>query len=317
MAGRPVELAGSSDATAAEPRPLRAPGYARAIAGETDSNKVVAAPDDAFRFGENWQRFLATQLTPERERIAAESLKSLLETDLSGRRFLDIGCGSGLFSLSAYRAGAGEVVSIDVDPQSVEATESLRRSLGAPGNWSVVHGSILDDELVASTAPADVVYSWGVLHHTGDMWRAIRNASGLVAPGGMLCIAIYNRVSGRFLDSTKWLAIKRTYNHSSRPVQVGMEALYTGYWAVAEVVRRRRSPLKAAREYKANRGMAVRTDLVDWLGGYPYEFATAEELTRFCEDECGLRRRKLVEVPPRDLGNHELVFVRPAAPSSG
>jgi 2-polyprenyl-3-methyl-5-hydroxy-6-metoxy-1,4-benzoquinol methylase len=278
---------------------------------EAEIDNEVAPPEDAFRFGENWQRFIHGQLTPERERIAAESLRSLLDVDLAGRTFLDIGCGSGLFSLCAIRAGAREVVSIDVDPQSVEATESLRRSVGAPDNWTVIHGSILDEALVAETTPADIVYSWGVLHHTGDMWRAIRNASSLVRPGGIFCIAIYNRVSGRFLDSEKWLAIKRTYNHSSRPVQRAMEALYTGYWAVAEVVRRRQSPFKAAREYKANRGMAVTTDLVDWLGGYPYEFATADELTRFCEDECGLALRKAVEVSQRDLGNHELVFEKP------
>jgi SAM-dependent methyltransferase len=198
----------------------------------------------------------------------------------------------------------------------VQATESLREAIGRPDNWKVIHGSILDDDLLQSLTGVDVLYSWGVLHHTGDMWRAIRNASGLVAPGGVFCIAIYNRVSGRFLDSERWLRIKRTYNHHGRAVQIAMETLYAGYWAVAEVVRRRRSPFKAAREYKANRGMAVTTDLVDWLGGYPYEFATAEELTRFCEDECGLRLRKLVEVGPRDLGNHELVFEKPHAAST-
>jgi 2-polyprenyl-3-methyl-5-hydroxy-6-metoxy-1,4-benzoquinol methylase len=283
---------------------------------EAEIDRKIAPPEDAFRFGENWQRFIDGQLTPERERIAAESLRSLLEVDLAGRTFLDIGCGSGLFSLCAHRAGARGVISIDVDPQSVQATASLRESIGAPDTWQVIHGSILDEALVSSTPPADVVYSWGVLHHTGDKWRAIENASQLVAPGGIMCIAIYNHVSGRFLDSDKWLRIKRTYNHRGPLVKAAMRVLYTGYWAAAEVLRRRQSPFKAAREYKANRGMAVTTDLVDWLGGYPYEFATAEELTRFCEDECGLKRRKLVEVSPRDLGNHELVFERPAAGSA-
>jgi 2-polyprenyl-3-methyl-5-hydroxy-6-metoxy-1,4-benzoquinol methylase len=285
-------------------------GYPARI--ESGAEKHVAPPEDAFRFGENWQRFLAEELDPERERIAAESLKSLVGRDLEGRSFLDIGCGSGLFSLSAHRAGARPIVSVDVDPQSVAATDSLRAAAGGPEDWRVLHGSILDEQLVEQLEPAEIVYSWGVLHHTGDMWQAIRNATRLVAPGGLFCIAIYNKVSGRYLDSNRWLRIKRTYNHAPRVGQVAMEAAYTAYWAVAEVVRRKQTPWRAAREYKARRGMAVRTDLVDWLGGYPYEFATAEELVRFCEDGCGLSVRTVVEAPPRDLGNHELVFERPA-----
>jgi 2-polyprenyl-6-hydroxyphenyl methylase/3-demethylubiquinone-9 3-methyltransferase len=272
----------------------------------------MQAPPDAFRFGQNWQRYLSDHVDPERERIAAESVASLLETDLSGKTFLDIGCGSGLFSLAALRAGAAEVISVDVDPDSVAATQSLRDAAGGPDHWRVIQGSILDDEVVAALPEADVVYSWGVLHHTGDMDRAVRNAAGLVAGGGIFCIAIYNRVTERFLSSQRWRRIKRRYNHSSRPVQVAMEALYTAYWYFAEAVRRKRLPRAAARAYRERRGMAVKTDLVDWLGGYPYEYATAEEMARFCESECGLERRKIIDLGPRDLGCNELVFDKPA-----
>ena len=272
----------------------------------------VQAPPDAFKFGQNWQRYLSDELDSDRERIAAESVAALLETELEGKTFLDIGCGSGLFSLAALRAGAAEVVSVDVDPDSVAATRTLRERAGAPGHWRVIHGSILDADVVAALPRAEVVYSWGVLHHTGDMDRAVRNAASLVAGGGIFCIAIYNRVTGRFLDSGRWLRIKRRYNHSSRPVQVAMEALYTAYWYGAEAVRRRRLPRAAAREYRERRGMAVRTDLVDWLGGYPYEYATADEMARFCESECGLVTRKVNDLGPRDLGCNELVFDRPA-----
>ena len=156
-----------------------------------------------------------------------------------------------------------------------------------------------------------MVYSWGVLHHTGEMETAIRNASRLVAEGGLFCIAIYNRVTDRYLNSERWRRIKRRYNQSGRLAQVAMEWLYTLYWAAAEVARRRNNPLRTARDYKTRRGMALRTDLVDWLGGYPYEFATAEEVVRFCEDECGLAKRKVVSLGPRDLGNNEFLFERP------
>ena len=270
--------------------------------------QAVAPPSDAFRFGRNWQRYLADYSNPERERVAAESLHGLLEMDLRGKTFLDIGCGSGLFSLCAHKAGARQVVSLDVDPDSVAATASLREREGAPEDWRVLHGSILDDAFVASLEQADVVYSWGVLHHTGDMNKAIANAAGLVADGGTFAIAIYNRVTGRFLDSERWLRIKRAYNHSPRAVQAAMEWAYTLYFGLDEL-RSRKNPFRTAREYKSNRGMALRTDLIDWLGGYPYEFATVDELVRLCEP-MGLRPRKVVELSTMDTGNHELVFTK-------
>jgi 2-polyprenyl-6-hydroxyphenyl methylase/3-demethylubiquinone-9 3-methyltransferase len=272
------------------------------------TQSAVAPASDAFRFGRNWQRYLADYSNPERERIAADSLHSLLEIDLRDKTFLDIGCGSGLFSLCAHKAGAREVVSVDVDPDSVAATASLREREGAPDAWRVLHGSILDDDFVDGLDRADVVYSWGVLHHTGDMYAAIGNAARLVADGGTFAIAIYNKVTGRFLDSERWLRIKRAYNHAPRPAQVAMEWGYTAYFGFDEL-RSRKNPLRTAREYKSSRGMALRTDLIDWLGGYPYEFATVDELVRFCEP-LGLRPRKVVELGPLETGNHELVFTK-------
>jgi SAM-dependent methyltransferase len=270
-----------------------------------------APPADAFRFGRNWQRYIADYLDPDRERIAAESLRELVG-DLTGKTFLDIGCGSGLFSRCAYRAGAAHIVSLDVDPDAVAATEQLRSHARKPDNWRVIHASILDPDLVRPLDCADIVYSWGVLHHTGDMYAAIRNAAALVKPGGLFAIAIYNHVTGRWLDSRRWWTIKRSYNRAPRFVQVLMEWTYAAYWC-ASCVRGRRSPLRVAREYRHSRGMALSTDLVDWLGGYPYEFATAEEILDFCERACGLNCVKLMSVTPADTGNNQFVFERPSA----
>jgi SAM-dependent methyltransferase len=236
----------------------------------TDHATTVAPPPDAFRFGRNWRRYVSTYLDAGRERVAAESLRDLVG-DLDQRSFLDVGCGSGLFSMCAYRAGAVDVVSIDVDPDAVTATRELETRAGAPTNWRILHQSILAPDILAELEPADVVYSWGVLHHTGDMYTAIRNAAALVKPGGRFAIAIYNRVTGRWLDSKRW-------------------------WQ---------------NECRQARGMALWTDLVDWLGGYPYEFATPEEIIDFCEGSCGLRSIKTLRVEPRDTGNNQFVFERP------
>jgi len=268
----------------------------------------VRRPDDAFEFGRNWQRYVSSYLDEERLQIAAESLHALVG-DLDGKAFLDIGAGSGLFSMCAHEAGAGRVVSIDVDPNSVAATCELRDRAGAPATWSVREASILDPRAIAETESADVVYSWGVLHHTGDMWTAIRNSAGLVAPGGLFCIAIYNRVTGRLLDSERWWKIKRFYNHTPRPIQRVMERLYFCHW-LAHQLRAHQNPVRAARQYKQSRGMALMTDLVDWLGGYPYEFATVDEITTFCEHECGMETVKVLATSPRGTGNNQFVFRR-------
>jgi 2-polyprenyl-3-methyl-5-hydroxy-6-metoxy-1,4-benzoquinol methylase len=267
----------------------------------------VKRPSDAFAFGENWQRYIDRHLDPARVAIAERSLKDFIGEDLTGKTFLDIGSGSGLFSLCAHRAAA-VVTSIDVDPDSVAATNRLRESAGSPRDWVVLEGSILDLQLVASLSPADIVYSWGVLHHTGDMYTAIRNAASLVIPGGLFCIAIYNRVTGRYFDSERWLRIKRRYNHSPKATRHAMRMWMRFYW-LAATLKKGQNPITVARNY-TERGMAVATDLFDWVGGYPYEFATVEEIKKFCETECGMVTLKAVQLAPRDLGLNHFLFRR-------
>jgi SAM-dependent methyltransferase len=282
------------------------------MSNQTTHQPRLAAPDDAFGFGRNWQTYVAEHLTEEHERIAQESLADLVGVSLEGRSFLDIGCGSGLFSSSAHKLGATPIVSIDVDPDSVASTRNLRERAGSPQSWNVLAGSILDAEFIAELEPAEIVYSWGVLHHTGDMWTAIDNAATLVAPGGRFVIAIYNDVrSARFFNSRRWQRIKRLYNHSPRPVQVAMELGYRGYHA-ANQLRKGQSPLAFSREYRATRGMALKTDLIDWLGGYPYEFATPDQIVAYCESCTGLRTLEVRSLSERDTGNNEFVFERPA-----
>jgi SAM-dependent methyltransferase len=269
------------------------------------------APADAFAFGRNWQHYVDRYLDRERVEIAAQSLRELIEEDLAGRTFVDVGAGSGLFSLCAHEAGA-EVVSLDVDPDSVAACRELRRRAGAPATWTVLEGSILDDELVERLPRGDVVYSWGVLHHTGDMWTAIEHAARLVRPSGLFALSIYNRATGRFLDSDRWLAIKRRYNRSGQGTRRVLEAANLGHWTWSQVAARK-NPVRVARTYKRNRGMALRTDLVDWLGGYPYEYATADEIVEFCCGRLGLSPVKVRGNPSTGIGNNEFVFRRAAA----
>jgi len=230
-----------------------------------------------FEFGKNWLAFLST-LDDERIKEAEKSLCDMLKvTDLSGKRFLDIGSGSGLFSLAAHRLGAS-VYSFDYDPTSVACTKELK-SRYSPNctDWTIEEASVLDKTFLNSLCKFDIVYSWGVLHHTGDMWRALENIISLVEKGGILFIAIYNDCS---IKSKFWLKAKTLYcsGIAGRIVACSIFVPYYLLKGYAEAVYKRRS---ISSNYKNNRGMSLFYDCIDWLGGLPYEFAKVEDIFTF------------------------------------
>ena len=142
---------------------------------------------DRFEFGKNWKAYL-TNLTEVKIEIARQSLIEMLEcNDLTGKTFLDIGSGSGLFSLAAAKLGA-KVYSFDFDPNSVKCTQYLKERYYPKSSWVVEKGSILDKEYISSLGKFDIVYSWGVLHHTGNLHNALENADIAVKEKGKLHI---------------------------------------------------------------------------------------------------------------------------------
>jgi len=233
-----------------------------------------------FEFGKNWSNFLAG-LNEERIAEAEKSLKIILEDeDFIGKSFLDIGSGSGLFSLCARRLGA-KVLSFDYDPQSVACTERLKRQFYSQDNgWIIKEGSILDREFIKSLGMFDIVCSWGVLHHTGAMWQALENASSLVSKGGKLFIAIYNDQGS---SSKLWLKIKLIYNNL--PVKLKFLVLWPSFvrlWfptLLRDFVKLR--PFITWRKYTKMRGMSPWCDVVDWVGGYPFDVAKPEDIILF------------------------------------
>lgn len=244
--------------------------------------------ETTFSFGQNWKTFLDS-IDEERVRIAELSLTEFLGlSDLQGKSFLDIGCGSGLFSLAAYTLGAERVVSFDIDVFSVECCKHLRKTAGNPDNWKVHEGSILDNDFVKGSGSFDIVYSWGVLHHTGRMWDALRQSARLVKPGGYYYIALYNKILSRSGSASWihdfWIKVKQTYNSSPKIGTYILEPLAMSAY-IGIILAKLENPVTHIKNYKSHRGMSWKTDATDWLGGYPYEFATVEEVFKFIRSE--------------------------------
>lgn len=268
-----------------------------------------------FAFGKNWQNFLSV-VDDERLEQARISMQAMLQEDsLAGQSFLDIGCGSGLFSLVAAELGAEPVHSFDFDFDSVMCGEDLRRRHGLDkAEWTVEQGDVLDRGYVDSLDKADIVYSWGVLHHTGNLFQALENAASLVAPGGRLCVAIYND-QGR--SSQRWAQIKRTYNNLppglQTPFVIGVMGPLEARSALRSLIRLEPGKyVRAWTDYKQSRGMSRWHDLVDWCGGYPFEVSTPDRVLDFLHE----RGFELIKLQTRlgGWGCNEFVFARKLEP---
>jgi len=255
----------------------------------------------SFSFGQNWRNFLKL-LTTEKIIIAKQSLTNFLG-NMSNKKVLDIGSGSGLFSYSFYMLGVKKIVSFDIDKFSVECTKFLRSRVKNHDKWEIYHGSILDKGFISELGKFDIVYAWGVLHHTGKMWEAIKNTTTLINPNGLLYLAIYNK--SKF--SKYWLKIKEFYNLSPKIGKILLNLFFVSIIHFLYPVFKFTNPFKRVKNYQKNRGMDFFIDVKDWLGGYPYEYATFKEVIKTIERiNPKLKLIKFKKVT--STGNNEFLF---------
>ena len=252
--------------------------------------------NERFEFGKNWSKFIKSVDSHNIEEAKRSLIKSFGLSNLVGYKFLDAGSGSGLFSLAAYQLGAS-VTSFDYDLESVECTKLLREKYCENhGKWSVLHGSVLDEKFITDLGKFDIVYSWGVLHHTGSMWHGMENL--LLCRPEYLYIAIYN---DQGLYSRYWKVIKVLYNKNLF-FRVCIVVLHFPYLYLLR-------KLKNILRFKSNyRGMKIWTDMLDWLGGLPFEVATPSEIVKYYNDKkflCGF-----IKTVGSKLGCNEYLFIR-------
>jgi 2-polyprenyl-3-methyl-5-hydroxy-6-metoxy-1,4-benzoquinol methylase len=250
-----------------------------------------------FEFGKNWQSYSKKSLTPARMEQSRCAFRDLVTgIDMRDKKFIDIGFGQGLSLLAAAGMGA-QVLGIDADKDNIEALRTVQQSIGYPEAVEVCIASILDDHFVDEyRGRYDIVHSWGVLHHTGNMMKAIENACSLVAERGHFICAIYNR----HWSSPLWKIIKWSYNRLPSLFQRTMIAIFYPVIYAAKLLVTREDPKKT------DRGMDFLHDVVDWVGGYPYDYAGIEEIRNYvCRQGFICLRIRPAQVP---TGCNEFVF---------
>lgn len=256
-----------------------------------------------FDFGQNWKEYSENVLDNTRlnqARIAFDELTH--DISFEGKTFVDIGFGQGM-SLIIATEKAEKTVGCDINPKCDQVLKANQKVFSkSTKEIPTVVGSILEPKVVEAILAKnndekyDIVHSWGVLHHTGDMMAAVKHATSLVKPNGYFILAIYNR----HWSSLPWLFIKWAYCKSPKFIQkLFIGIFYPIIWLAKFLVTGKNPNIK-------ERGMDFYYDVVDWVGGYPYEYASIDEMNIIMKN-FGFKCLKSVS-PPTPTGCNEFVY---------
>lgn len=262
-----------------------------------------------FKFGKNWEKY-SKHINEEHIESSMHNIKYFLGDKCKGNSFLDVGCGSGIHSLAAIRLGSSLVHSFDYDVDSVKTTIEIKNSFSPNSeNWRIEQGDILSDEYISTLSKFDIVYSWGVLHHTGSMWKAIENSMSLVKQNGYFFIAIYNDQGWK---SKFWWNIKYIYNKLPSGVNKAFALILGLLFQLLNIIKytillKPMVAIKPILNYKKNRGMSYFHDVIDWYGGFPFEYASVDELSIFFKKH-GFELLKVKQTT--SLGCNEILYIK-------
>jgi SAM-dependent methyltransferase len=228
-----------------------------------------------YAFGKNWLKYSQTIDSSHVESVTSDLAELLNIGDLKNKSVLDIGCGSGVHDVGFYHLGCRNLTAIDYDLDSIVATEYNLEKFCPDAEFKILQGDILSEE-IKLLGTFDIVYSWGVLHHTGNLEAAIDNSASLVADEGFLAIALYRKT----LLCDFWKIEKKVYSRLPRFFQRFFELIYISTFALGLIMVKKISIVRYIKNYSTKRGMNFFVDVRDWLGGYPYESISSDELRK-------------------------------------
>lgn len=231
--------------------------------------------DNHFDFGINWKNY-SENINEQSIKIAKTSLETYFKSNqIKDKNFIDIGCGSGLFSIAALRLGFKKVISVDIDPICVSVTENNINKYWKENNWNCYVKSVFELNK-HDIGDFDVVYSWGVLHHTGAMYDAIDNAIKLIKPDGQMLVGLYQKTT----LCPFWVIEKKLYSSAPALIQKFIMKIFLGLYAAITYLKGKKQN-KVISNYSRNRGMDYYIDLHDWLGGFPYESISPNNFKKY------------------------------------
>jgi SAM-dependent methyltransferase len=114
-----------------------------------------------------------------------------------GKRVLEIGCGIGTDTINFARAGA-KVTAIDLSERSLDIASQRAKLYGL--NINFYHGSAEELSSIIPVQPYDLIYSFGVIHHTPHPQRVIEQFCRYCLPGTVLKVMVYHRYSWKALE---------------------------------------------------------------------------------------------------------------------
>lgn len=177
---------------------INTPGSASGGSASNDELQAVRAFWDTQSCGEVYARTATLPLPDqlEAQAIARFSLEPYLEpfarfSEGRGQEVLEIGVGMGADHLRWAQQDPKRLIGVDLTPRAIAFTASRFREHGLQSELLIANAELLpfpDNSF-------DIVYSWGVLHHTPRTEKAIGEVHRVLRPGGQARIMIYHRPS--------------------------------------------------------------------------------------------------------------------------